>query len=163
MPETPRLLLRMLTASDFDAYAAMHADEEVTRFTARAALSREEAFRHMAMLLGHWQLRGYGFWAVEEKATGAFVGRVGFHNPEGWPGFELGWSLAREHWGKGFASEAASAALEHAFTVMNRDHVISLIDPANVRSIAVAERLGESLEGETFVNGHRVLIYGISR
>jgi RimJ/RimL family protein N-acetyltransferase len=122
-----------------------------------------ETWRQMASWMGHWYFRGYGGWAVEEKATGKVVGRIGFGYPKTWPGFELGWSLGRQSWGKGYATEGAQRALEYAFTDMNRDHVISLIAPANVASIKVAERLGEKVEGETEVMAHHVLIYGISR
>ena len=117
----------------------------------------------MAAIMGHWYFRGYGVWAVEEKSSGKVVGRIGLYNPEGWPGFELGWTLARSSWGKGYATEGAQRALEYAFTEMKRDHVISLIEPANVASIKVAERLGETVEGEADVMGHHVQIYGISR
>jgi RimJ/RimL family protein N-acetyltransferase len=126
-------------------------------------LDRFEAWRSMAMILGHWQLRGYGPWALEERASGAFIGRVGFFYPDGWPDFELGWVLGREYWGKGYASEAAGRALAYAFAEMGRDHVISLIHPDNGPSIKVAERLGEKIEGQTELFGHAVLIYGISR
>ena len=98
------------------------------------------------MILGHWQLRGFGFWAVEERATGTLLGRIGFFKPEGWPDFELGWMLRREAWGRGYATEGARRAMAHAFTAMDRDHVISLIFPGNDPSIRVAERLGETLE-----------------
>ncbi|HEY8205571.1 MAG TPA: GNAT family N-acetyltransferase, partial [Pyrinomonadaceae bacterium] len=107
--------------------------------------------------------RGYGIWAVEEKSSGRVVGRIGFMNPVGWPGFELGWTLARDSWGKGYATEGARRALEYAFTEMNRDHVISLIAPDNLASIRVAERLGERVEGETTVMDREVLICGIDR
>ncbi len=117
----------------------------------------------MAFLVGHWHLRGYGHWAVEEKASGQLVGRIGFLNPEGWLGFEIGWTLARECWGKGYATEGARRALEYAFIDMNRDHVISLIHPENHASIRVAERLGEKLEGQAEVFGKQVSVYGIDR
>ena len=91
------------------------------------------------------------------------VGRMGFLNPEGWPGFEVGWTLARECWGRGYATEGARRMLEYAFTEMGREHVISLIHPENVNSIRVAERIGETVEGQTEVMGVPVLIYGISR
>jgi RimJ/RimL family protein N-acetyltransferase len=125
-----------------------------------APLSRAEAWRQMALFLGHWHLRGFGMWAVEEKQSRALVGRIGFMQPEGWPGFELGWALGRAWWGKGYATEGAQVALSHAFTDLGRDHVISLIRPENSASIRVAERLGEQLEGETELLRHRVLIYG---
>ena len=160
---TPRLRLRMLQAEDFEAYAAIHSDLEVTRFTTRSQLTREEAWKHMATIVGHWHLRGYGMWGVEEIATKKLIGRVGYHSPEGWPEFELGWTIGRDFWGRGFATEAARAAPDYAFEVMRREHIISLIDPDNVRSIAVAERLGETLEGETEIGGYCLLVYGISR
>ena len=160
---TERLHLRALQASDFEAYAAMHADYEVTKFTTRSHLDRTEAWRHLAMLLGHWQLRGYGMWGVEERQSGTLVGRVGFHEPAGWPDFELAWTIGRNWWGKGYAPEAARACLAYAFEEMNRDHVISLIDPANVSSIRVAEKIGEHLDGEVVVGGHRLLVYRATR
>jgi RimJ/RimL family protein N-acetyltransferase len=161
---TERLRLRALRNEDFDAYARIHADAEVMQFlSASGPLSREDAWRSMAMLVGHWHLRGFGFWAVEELATGELVGRVGFHQPEGWPDFEIGWTIAREHWGKGYATEAARRALDYGFHEMDRAHVISLIHPDNARSIAVAKRLGETLEGEFEIKGMKVLVYGVSR
>lgn len=160
---TPRLKLRMLEERDFEEYAAIHMDPEVTKFTARVEFSRMDAWRHLAMIAGHWHLRGFGMWGVEELETSRLVGRVGFHEPDGWPAFELGWTIGRVWWGRGYATEAAKRCLEYAFGDMQREHVISLIDPENVNSIRVAERLGETLEGEAEVGGHRVLIYGISR
>ena len=84
-------------------------------------------------------------------------------DPVGWPGFELGWTLARDCWGKGYATEGARRALEYAFTEMDRDHVISLIAPDNLASIKVAERLGEKVEGKTNLMNRDVFIYGIER
>jgi RimJ/RimL family protein N-acetyltransferase len=154
----------MLEERDFEEYAAIHMDFEVTRFTARVQLTRSLAWRHMAAFVGHWVLKGFGMWGVEELETGRLVGRVGFHEPIEWPGFELGWTIGRAFWGKGYATEAARRALDYAFDEMGRDHVISCIDPENVRSIRVAERLGETLENE-YVDGegHRLLVYGIGK
>ena len=114
-------------------------------------------------MVGHWEMRGYGPFAVEEKATGELVGRIGFLNPVGWPAFELGWTLARKFWGLGYASEGARRALTYAFEELDKDHVISLIDPQNTSSIKVAERLGEKVEGKTELFGREVLVYGIDR
>jgi RimJ/RimL family protein N-acetyltransferase len=160
---TPRLRLRMLQESDFEQYAAIHEDPEVTRFTTRSVLGRLDAWRHLAMIAGHWHLRGFGMWGVEELETGHLVGRVGFYQPATWPDFELGWTIGRNWWGKGYASEAARRCLTHAFDDLHRDHVISLIDPANIASIRVAEAIGETLEGEVEAGGHRVLMYGMRR
>lgn len=162
--ETDRLILRMFREEDFPQYAGFCADPEVTRFLGEGRpLNRGEAWRSMAMILGHWQLRGYGPWAVVERLTGSFIGRIGFFNPEGWPGFELGWVLGKEFWGKGYAIEGARRALDYAFTEMGRDYVISLIHPDNSASIKVAKRLGETVEGQTELFGHAVLIYSINR
>ena len=160
---TERLLLRMLQDSDFEQYAAIHTDAEVTKFTTRTHLSRMDAWRHLAMIVGHWHLRGFGMWGVFEKSTGALVGRVGFHQPDGWPDFELGWTIGRNWWGKGYAPEAARRCVEFAFREMNRDHLISLIDPLNTASIRVAERIGETVQGEHQLDEHKLLVYGIAR
>ena len=108
-------------------------------------------------------MRGYGHWAVEEKTSGQFIGRIGFLNPDGWPGFEIGWTLGREHWGKGYATEGARRALQYAFEDLDQSHVISLIHPENQGSIRVAERLGERPEGKTEIMSFEVLVYGIDR
>ncbi len=103
-----RLVLRMFRESDLDAYADMCGDAEVMRYLGDGhTFSRAEAWRSMAVVIGHWQLRGFGLWAVEERSTGLLAGRVGCWQPEGWPGLEVGWALRREFWGSGYATEAA--------------------------------------------------------
>lgn len=162
--ETERLRLVRFREDHWEPYAAMCADPEVMRYLGTGVtLSREDAWRTIAGMLGHWQLRGYGMWALESKATGELVGRAGFINPAGWPGFELGWTLGRSHWGKGYAREAAREALRHAFEVMKRDRVISLIRQANAPSIRVAEAIGETLAGEVDLLGAKALVYEIRR
>src|SRR5436305_373973 len=161
--ETERLRLRPFRPSDFEAYAELCADPEVARYLGRGTLSREQAWRVLAFLMGHWRMRGYGMWAVEAKAAAGLVGVLGFADPAGWPGFELAWTLARRFWGRGYATEGARAALAYAFTALGKDRVISLIHPENRASIRVAERLGESLQGRTAVAGRELLVYGIDR
>ena len=155
----------MWREDDFEAYARICADPEVMRYLNKEGkpLTRLQAWQHMAYLIGHWHLRGYGHWAVEEKANGKLVGRIGFLNPVGWPDFEIGWTLGREYWGRGYAIEGARRALEYAFTELDRKHVVSLILPGNQGSIKVAERLGEKFEGGAEVGGLDVLVYGIDR
>ena len=160
--DTSRLRLRQFAEADLDDYAALCADAEVMRYVSdRGPLSREDAWRQLAMLVGHWALRGYGMWAVEELGSGAFVGRVGLHYPEGWPEPEIGWALARGFWGRGYAFEAATAALHTAFTTLNWPRVVSLIAPANLRSIRLAERLGAHFERNIVVRGHEVSLYAV--
>ena len=108
--ETPRLLLRQFRQNDSDALAALHADPEVMKYLGDGKpKARAETWLMMASYLGHWELRGFGLWAVEERATDEFIGRIGLLNPEGWPGLEVAWTLARDRWGKGFATEGAKA------------------------------------------------------
>jgi RimJ/RimL family protein N-acetyltransferase len=162
--DTPRLRLRQLRSTDFDDYASLCADAEIMRYVGdRGSLSREDAWRQFAMLAGHWTLRGYGMWILEELSSGAFVGRVGLHFPEGWPDREVGWALARPYWGRGYALEAASAALRVAFEVLDWPRVISLIAAPNLRSIRLAERLGERFERTLMVRGHEVMLYAMQR
>jgi RimJ/RimL family protein N-acetyltransferase len=137
--------MRSLRLDDLDAYARMYADPEVVRFLEQGApLDRAAAFRSMALHLGHWQLRGYGQWALEDRVRGRFVGRAGLWQPEGWPGIEVGWVLSRDAWGRGYATEARRVAIDYAFEVLHADEIISLIRPENTGSIKVAERLGET-------------------
>jgi RimJ/RimL family protein N-acetyltransferase len=162
---TDRLRLRPFRKSDLDDYAALNADPEVLRYLGCGAepWDRGRASRHMAFLLGHWQVWGSGTWAVTHRESGAFLGMVGFSEPEGWPGLELAWTLARRAWGHGYATEAARAALDYAFTAWKRDRIISLIAPENQASIRVAERLGETLQGRIDHYGREMLCYGIDR
>ncbi len=160
--ETERLILRGFRDSDLEAYAAMVADGEVMRFMG-GPRRRERAWYDMAWALGHWDLRGYGLWAAEEKASGRLLGRLGLINPEGWPGLEVGWLLGRDSWGRGFATEGGRAALAFAFERVGVERVISLIHPDNRASIRVAERLGESYCGATTLDGVDALVYAIER
>jgi RimJ/RimL family protein N-acetyltransferase len=161
--ETPRLRLRMFRQTDADAYTNMVADTEVARYLSGQPLSPSEAWRHMAMLLGHWQLFGFGPWAVEERASGELVGRIGLYYPAGWPDLELIWTIRRQSWGHGYATEGARAALTYVFKQMGRDRVISLIRAQNTASIRVAEKLGQRLQDRMDFYGEEALVYGIRR
>ncbi len=154
----------MLQASDFEAYATTNADPDVTRYIGSGQpLDREQCWRHLSILVGHWHLRGYGFWGVEEKSTGNLIGRLGCWNPEGWPGFEVGWILARDAWGKGYATEGGRAAMAYAFQELGRDNVCSVIRVGNTASANVAEKLGETLDRTIEVDGFDSWIYAIDR
>lgn len=145
--ETQRLLLRQWKAQDFESYAAQYADEEAARFIG-GSCNREQAWRRMATVVGHWTLRGYGIWAVEEKHTGQFVGGVGLWFPEGWPELEVGYWLVHAMQGKGYATEAALKARQYAYDVLGADTLVSYIHPDNEPSKRVAERLGARYESE---------------
>src|SRR5258706_5599233 len=160
---TDRLRLRPFRSKDFETHAAICSDAEVMRYIRAGALSRVDSWWQMARYMGHWQLRGYGLWAVIERATDRLVGHLGFLDPEGGHGFELGWVLAREACGKGYALEGTRAALEHAVTVLGHDRILCLIRPQHARSIRLAEKLGGRLAGETEGSGTRLLVFEIRR
>lgn len=158
--ETERLRLTAFGDRHFEAYAAMLADPSSTRFVGDGQpLDRMNAWRSMAMLLGHWALRGYGMWALELRDSGEFVGRVGLHHPEGWPDLELGWMLRPEHRHLGFATEAGRAALDFAFTKVNAPRAISLIRCENSASERVARRLGARQATTIDFLGGATLVY----
>jgi RimJ/RimL family protein N-acetyltransferase len=138
---TERLVLRGWRPGDFEAHAEMCADAEAQRFLG-GPLDREQSWRSLAVHVGHWHLRGYGNWALERRSDGRLIGRAGLWNPEGWFGVEVGWKLARDVWGHGYATEAAAASAAWAWRSLDVEHLISVIDPANAASLAVAERLG---------------------
>lgn len=162
--ETDRLRLRMFRDSDTDVYAVWAADPEIMQYLGEGKpQTRAEAWRSMATGIGHWYLRGCGMWAVEDKSSGELVGRVGCWNPEGWPSIEVGWTIGREHWGLGYASEAAVAARDWAFEELKLEFLISIIRTGNERSVKVAERIGESWQYTLEVLGKECQIYSIER
>lgn len=162
--ETGRLTLRPFSEADVTPFFELSQDAEVMRYVGdRRVPTLQESWRAIAGWIGHWALRGYGQWAIEERASGRLIGRTGIINPAEWPGPEVGYLLGRAWWGRGYATEAARAAIDWGFEQIGFSDLLSLIDPDNAASIAVATRLGESLRGETDLWGNRVLIYGISR
>jgi RimJ/RimL family protein N-acetyltransferase len=159
---TERLLLRGWRDEDLDALASIYADVEAMRWVGSPeGMDREETWRHMAYLVGHWELRGFGPWAVEEADSGRLVGRVGLLFPEGWPGLEVGWLVARAAWGRGYATEAARASVDWARGEFGAAHLISLIADDNERSARVALKLDMAQEGRTqILGGYDVRIFG---
>ncbi|MEL7296891.1 MAG: GNAT family N-acetyltransferase [Pseudomonadota bacterium] len=163
--ETERLILREIDPErDFDAWASAMADEETVRYIGGKVMDRAIAWRSMATVIGHWQIRGYGFFSVEDKATGQWVGRVGPWFPEGWPEPEIGWTIMREHWGRGFATEAGAACIEYVRDTLGWSQVIHAILEGNLGSAAVAEKLGShklrEQQGLGGVTDDTVWIYG---
>lgn len=158
--ETARLRLTALAERHFDDYAAMLADPDSTRFIGDGQpLDRTNAWRSLAMLLGHWQLRGCGMWALERKSDGAFVGRAGLMNPDGWPDLELGWMLSPEHRHHGYATEASAAVLGFAWKALHAPRTISLIRPGNLAAAHVAQRLGGEPIEEIDFYGDRAQVF----
>ncbi len=140
---TARLRLTALREDHFDAYAHMLADPSSTRHVGDGKpLDRLNAWRSMAMLLGHWMLRGYGMWALERLEDGRFIGRAGLLKPEGWPDLELGWMITPDARGRGYATEAAQTALDWAWRELGAPRVVSLVRPGDTASEKLAARLG---------------------
>lgn len=143
--ETERLILRVPQASDFEPEAAFLTSERAAGIG--GPFPRSQAFRSFAGLVGHWGLRGFGFFALEEKATGRYMGRVGGWFPEPWPEPEIGWSVVAAAEGKGYAHEAALAARRWCYDTLGWTTAISLVAADNRRSQALARRLGCVKEG----------------
>lgn len=143
--ETDRLKLRQWCENDFDKYAAFYADKSNAKYVG-GQKNTDEAWRYMALLIGHWHLKGFGYWAVDEKSSEDFVGCVGLWRSPGWPELELGYWLVNEHKGKGYAFEAAIKCKDYARNVLQASSLVSYIDPSNVASIKLAEKLGAKYE-----------------
>jgi RimJ/RimL family protein N-acetyltransferase len=162
--DTDRLRLRGFAAEDVDGLFQLAQDPLIAAYVAYTNVGlREACWRSIALWIGHWALRGFGMWAVEERASGAFIGRIGLWQPEGWPGTEVGWLLGRDYWGKGYATEAARASLDWGFEHLPIDELVSLIQPENAASIAVAERLGERRRGLVAFRGGETGLWAITR
>lgn len=138
--------MRPPRAEDFDAWAAMMADAESASHIG-GPLPRAMAWRGFTSVAGAWHVQGFGMFSVLDRASGRWLGRVGPWYPDGWPGREVGWALARSAWGHGYATEAAAAAMDFAFDTLGWDEVVHSIAPDNHASQRVARRLGSTLRG----------------
>ena len=147
---TERLTLRGLQEHDFAPLAEFYGSER-SQFVGGPATA-EMAWRFLAGEIGHWSLRGFGRWAVEETASGKLAGVVGPWFPHGWPEQELGWDLMTGFEGKGYATEAAIAARAYAYDTLGWDTAISLVALGNDGSARLAERLGCVKEADNFVH-----------
>ena len=149
--ETKRLRLRAAEARDLDVVAEFFADER-SRFVG-GPKDRFDSWRSMCAALGQWPLRGYGLWHAEDITTGAVVGCTGIFHPDGWPEPELGYHLFNGFERQGYGFEMAQAARDYACTHFGLCGVISLIQPANISSIRLAEKLGARYEKDVNVFG----------
>ena len=157
--ETERLILRPLALGDFDALAAFYASDRA-RFIGGPA-TRQQAWGKFLSFLGTWALRGYGMFAIEEKGSRAFVGRIGHQWHQAVPEVEMAWSLIDGFEGRGYATEAGRAARDWAFRTHGIDASISLIAAENAPSLALARRLGCVREAQdfTYPDGHVVQVW----
>lgn len=157
--ESERLVLRMFREEDWRCMHTHYGNADCTRYTVGRALSEGESWRQTATLAGHWLLRGYGPYAVEEKSSGAMIGAVGLWYPVDFPEREIKWALLPEYQGRGYASEAARAVQAMAAEVYPGQPPISFIHRDNLASIRVALSVGATLENEVDFRGGRFRIY----
>ena len=157
--ETDRLLLRPFRDDDWLGLHAYYSDEVAMKFTWGRSLSEGETWRTMCTMIGHWQLRGYGPYVVEENSSSSIIGIVGFWYPNNWPEPEIKWALSRQYWGKGFAKEAASVVLRAGREYIPEIDLISLIHRDNKPSIGVAMSIGATLESTIDFEGEPHGIY----
>ena len=163
--ETERLILRPHWQEDFPHCAAMWASPEVVRYIGGKPFTREEVWSRILRYVGHWKWMGFGFWALEEKATGAFAGELGFAEFQrdldppivGVP--EIGWVLAPHAQGKGYATEAVRAAVAWGDMRFERARTVCLIDPENQASIKVAENCGYREAQRVIYRNHATCLF----
>ncbi|WP_332641560.1 GNAT family N-acetyltransferase [Brevundimonas sp.] len=148
MLETERLTLRPIALEDFPRWAEMMGDPEAAKFLG-GAQPAAVAWRGFMTMAGAWSLTGVSMFSLIERRTGLWLGRIGPWQPHGWPGTEVGWGLHPDAQGKGYGVEAATAALDYAFDVLGWTEVIHCIDPDNIPSQRLAERVGSRNLGPT--------------
>lgn len=163
--ETERLILRVPRIDDFERYAE-HFAHDGSRHIG-GPLLRGDAWRRFLQMPGAWLLQGFAMFSVVEKASGLWVGQGGPWQPDGWPGTEVGYSFHPDAWGKGYATETCTAAIDWAFDNLGWTEVIHCIAPANTASQAVARRLGSRLRGPGTLppplDVHEVDVWGQTR
>lgn len=155
MLKTERLLLRQWTENDFLPFAEMCSDEDVMEYFPKPQ-TKEESYEMGRRILSLISERGWGFWAVEIPNQHKFIGFVGLHTPTNKmpfsPCVEIGWRLSKQHWGKGYATEAAKEALKFAFNTLNLNEVVSFTTQANNRSKAVMQKIGMQDSKQNFMH-----------
>jgi RimJ/RimL family protein N-acetyltransferase len=162
--ETARLSLRPFGAGDLDALCRITADAEVMRYIGDGrSITREETAANLHNIVESFRRRGFGRWAVEEKAGGALLGYCGLARPAESPGVELVYMLARRAWGRGLATEASTAVLRYGFEELGLERVYALTMPGNLRSRRVLERLGMEYLRDDCYYGYACVCYALTR
>lgn len=147
--ETDRLYLTEVDADrDFERWAETLADEDTMRYLGGKTMGRALAWRNMATVIGHQQIRGFSFMSVIEKEMDKWLGRIGHWCPEGWPEPEIGWALHPDSHGKGSATEAAQACVDYAFDKLAWNRIIHIIVDGNEPSERLAEWVGSKKTGQ---------------
>jgi len=148
-----RLVIRPCSAADLEAMHAVWSDPEVMELIPSSPYDREKSWARLSEKISHQARHGFSKWSVVEKASGVVIGECGVHYLEGGPDIELGYRLARTYWGRGLAAEAAQACLDWALAE-RRERVVAIVDPANIRSARVLDKIGMVREGTFSRFGH---------
>jgi RimJ/RimL family protein N-acetyltransferase len=167
--QTERLTLRGHELKDFALCRAMWADEITTKYTIGKPSTEQQTWMRVLAYRGHWELMGFGYWAIEEKKSGHYVGELGFADfkreitpsIQGQP--EMGWALAPSAHGQGYATEAITAALGWADQNLKADKTVCIINPGNQRSIKLAGEFGFKTVTETNFMGAQVTLFSRAR
>ena len=162
---TRRLRLRGWREGDVELMAAIYAEPEVVRYL--RPLDLKGTRQQLSMFFDHWEEHGFGLWAVEERASGRLIGRIGLVHHDDWTetpyDAEVGWTLERATWGRGLATEGGAAALRFGFKTKGMKRIISIAHSENVASQRVMEKLGLKREGATDWRDQPVVWFAISR
>lgn len=155
---TERLRLRAWRESDVGPFHDFYRDAQ-SQVVYGSDVKRSDVWRRIALFIGHWQLRFYGPWALEDRKSGKFAGFCGLWFPDGWDDPEVGWGIAPEFRGRGYAGEAAARARDYGYGDIGLPRLVSYINPSNKASIRVAEKLGAVPDGEFLMHGKTHLVY----
>lgn len=165
MIETSHLILRGHHPDDFVALKEIWEDQEVVKHISGTPSTEQQSWMRLANYLGHWSLMGFGYWGIEEKSTGKYIGEIGFADFKreitpsiaGIP--EAGWILSSAVHGKGYGKEALKAVLDWSDKNLSFDKTVCIINPENVRSISLAEKCGYQKVCETIFNGRATILF----
>jgi len=160
--ETNRLQLRLFEQSDVERLYLLYSDPQVMRYM-RGTRSREQAEEHIQAFARQYEKTGFTLWAVEQKTDGEFVGRVGLMPLDGTQEVELGYAIARPHWGKGFATEASVACLDLGFRQLALEFIAAIAVPENGASLRVMKKLGFKFVREDCYYDMDVLYHRLER
>jgi RimJ/RimL family protein N-acetyltransferase len=156
---TGRLLLRDWRESDVEPLHSFYLDPQSAEIYGSAKTTRSDVWRRVGLIIGHWQLRGFGPWALEDRQSGHFAGYCGLWFPEGWGDIEIGWGIAPEFRRLGYAAEAAERVRHYGYRERGLERLVSYIDPENKASIRVAEKLGAVPDGEFLLRDKVLTVY----
>jgi len=164
--ESERLVLRAYRVGDLEDAAALWSDPRVVEFIGGVPRSRPDVWQQMQRSIGSWGLLGYGYWAIEQKSDGRYVGELGFleglrdisPSLTGKP--EMGWALGPDFWGQGYASEAVLAALQWAGEPMQGLDICCIIEPGHAASLRIARKCGFNRLAETSFRGTPIVQFG---